>query len=80
VPEKLELKINDLELNGSIAVSEIPLPDGTELITGADEIVVQCVEVAAVEEEAEADPDAPAEPEVIGRKADEGEEESEGGE
>lgn len=82
VPEKLELRINDLELNGSIAVSEIPLPEGTELITGPDEIVVQCVEVAAVEEDAEADadPDAPAEPEVIGRKAEDGEEESEGGE
>jgi hypothetical protein len=44
-------------------------------LTPADEVVVQCVEASGQEEEKEADPDAPAEPEVIGRKA---EDESEG--
>ncbi len=76
VPEKLELKINDLELNGVIKASEIALPDGASLITDGEEIVVQCVETSAADEEpAEADADAPMEPEVIGRKSeDEGEE------
>lgn len=70
VPEKLELKINDLELNGVLKVSDIRLPDGATMVTGADEIVVQCVEASATSEETAADADAPSEPEVIGRKAD----------
>lgn len=70
VPDKLELRINDLELNGSMKAGEIPLPDGATLVTGADEIVVQCLEPTAQEEEKdEAVEDSPAEPEVIGRKA-----------
>ncbi len=74
VPEKLELRINDLELNGSITAGEIPLPDGAKLITSADDVVVQCAEVVAQEETAEADADAPSEPEVIGRKSEDEEE------
>jgi len=75
VPEYLELRINDLELNGSITASEIPLPDGATLVTGGDEVAVQCVEVVVQEELAETDgTDAPAEPEVIGRKSDDKEE------
>lgn len=74
VPEKLELRINDLELNGSMTVGDIPLPDGAKLITSADDVVVQCVEVVAQEETAEADADAPSEPEVIGRKSEDEEE------
>ena len=76
VPEKLELKINGLELNGVLKVSDVPLPDGASMVTGMDEVVVQCAEASVTSEEQEADPDAPAEPEVIGRKADD-EEESE---
>ena len=76
VPDKLELKINDLELNGILKVSDIPLPEGAELVTAADEVTVQCVEVTESEPE-EQDPNAaPAEPEVIGRKAESDEEDS----
>lgn len=74
VPEKLELKINDLELNGTLNAGEIPLPEGATLVTDAEEIVVQCVEASTTDEEPEADADAPAEPEVIGRKSDDEEE------
>lgn len=79
VPEKLELRINDLELNGSISASDVPLPEGTTLLTDPDAVVVQCA-VSAVEEESteEADPDAPAEPEVIGRKTEDEEEGADG--
>ncbi len=77
VPDKLELRINDLELDGVLKASDIPLPGKAVLITDPDEMVVQCVEVVeqaeAEGEEAEA---GAAEPEVIGRKADD--EEGEG--
>ena len=81
VPDKLQLRINELDLDQSIKVSEIALPEGTTLITDADAVVVQCVAVAEVEEtDADETGDGPAEPEVIGRKAEEeGEGEEEAG-
>ena len=70
VPEKLELKINDLELGGVLKASDVPLPEGATLVTEADDVVVQCVEASVSDDEPETDGDAPAEPEVIGRKSD----------
>lgn len=69
IPEKLELKIGDLEVGHSLRAKEVPLPEGASLVTSPDAIVVQCNVV--VEEEATpavAVPGAAAEPEVIGRK------------
>ena len=51
VPDKLQLKINDLELGGSITVGDIPLPEGAKLITEADGVVVQCVVVDAKDDD-----------------------------
>ncbi len=75
VPDKLELRINDLELDGALTAGQIRLPASASLIGSPDEIVVQCVEVTAVEE-IEIPEGEVAEPEVIGRKADD--EEGEG--
>ena len=72
VPEKLEVKINDLDLEGIIKASDIPLPDGGALVTDPEAIVVQCVAVSDTDEAETTDEDGgPAEPEVIGRKPDE---------
>ena len=70
VPEKLELKINSVELDGSLAAKDIPLPEGATMLTPADEMVVQCVVVVEADEEAADEAGATAEPEVIGRKSD----------
>lgn len=75
LPEKLELKINDLELGQSLAAADIPLPAGASLKTAADEIVVQCIETTEVPEPEEVAEAGPAEPEVIGRKSDDDESE-----
>jgi large subunit ribosomal protein L25 len=75
IPDKIQLNINHLELKGSITVGQLELPQGVKLLSEPDAIAVQCVE-PAVEEEVEAAPTEGAEPEVIGRKAEEeGEEE-----
>jgi large subunit ribosomal protein L25 len=73
IPEALHININQLQLHGSLSVGDIyDLPEGATLVTETDEVAVQCIEPAAEpEEEAVA---AGAEPEVIGRKAEEGEE------
>jgi large subunit ribosomal protein L25 len=72
IPEALHININHLELLGSLTLADIyDLPEGAKLISDAKTVAVQCNEPAAeVEEEAGI---AGAEPEVIGRKADEDE-------
>ena len=71
VPEKLELKINSLDVNQSLTAGDIPLPEGASMLTPVGELVVQCVvAVEADEEAAEEDTTSATEPEVIGRKSD----------
>lgn len=73
IPESLHIKINKLALNGSLTLADIfDMPEGATLVTDADTVAVQCVEPAPEEEE-DALAATGAEPEVIGRKADDDE-------
>lgn len=78
IPDVFEVSVNDLHLDQEITAGQLELPQGASLITSADEVVVHCVDAARVaaplEEEALA---GEAEPEVIRRKEEEGEGESE---
>lgn len=71
IPEKLVVNINDLHLGDSIPVSQLEIPEGAQLITNADAMVVQCIAKVDVDEEEGTEPADSAEPEVIGRKAEE---------
>lgn len=71
IPERLEVNINDLHLGDSITASQLEIPDGAQLITGADATVVQCIAKVDAEDEEETEPADSAEPEVIGKKAEE---------
>ncbi len=73
IPDKLTVNINSLQLDESLKISAIELPEGARLLVDADALVVQCVAPAVVAEEEEAA--ETAEPEVIGRKAEDEEEE-----
>src|SRR5262249_30062558 len=74
IPERVECNINHLALNGIIKVSDLVPPEGVEIISEPEQIVVQVVLPTEVVEEAPTTEGA--EPEVIGRKAaEEGEEE-----
>ena len=73
IPEKMQVNINHLKLLETIMASQLTLPEGAKLLSDAEAMVVQCVEPAA-EVEAEGVPES-AEPEVIGRKAEDEEEE-----
>ena len=73
IPEALHININHLELHGSLTLADIyDLPEGATLVTDAKTVAVLCEEPAAEPEEELAA--AGAEPEIIGRKADEDEE------
>jgi len=69
IPEKIECSISNLKIGDTIHASDLKLPDGVKLISDEEEVIVHCVE-ARDEEEGETE-GAAAEPEVIGRKAEE---------
>ncbi|HUY91917.1 MAG TPA: 50S ribosomal protein L25 [Pirellulales bacterium] len=73
IPEKLHLSINDLKLGDEFTAARLELPAGVTLLDDPEKVIVECVEPKA-EEEAEAGAEG-AEPEVIGRKAEEESEE-----
>jgi large subunit ribosomal protein L25 len=69
LPDKLFLKINDLHLDQTLTAGDVPLPEGANLVTAAEEPIVSCAlptEVLEVDDEGEA-----TEPEVIGAKPEE---------
>jgi len=71
VPDNIRVVISDLQLGQAIHVKDVALPEGVKALAGPDAVVVQ-----VIAPQAEAEPTlAPttAEPEVIGRKAGEGE-------
>jgi large subunit ribosomal protein L25 len=74
IPEKLSLNINELKLGDSLSAGDIALPAGATLLSDPEAIVVQCVEPKPEEEEAAIVGEG-AEPEIIGRKPEEEEEE-----
>jgi large subunit ribosomal protein L25 len=77
IPEKLFLSVNHLELGQSLLSGAIELPAGAKLLSDDDLVVAQCELPQAVEEpEAGAAAPGAAEPELIGRKPAEGEEEA----
>lgn len=76
IPDKLLVNVNNLALGETITAGQIELPEGASMVTDPEAIVVQCVS-PMVEAELEAPTAESIEPEVIGRKAKEGEEEEE---
>jgi large subunit ribosomal protein L25 len=77
IPEKLQVNINHLKLTESITLASLELPEGAKLLlSDLEAIVVECVVPAELPEEGMGEA-VPGEPEVIGAKEKEGEEEAE---
>ena len=80
IPDSIRVSIAELQLDHTIQVKALTLPDGVKVLNDPEAIVVQCVQ-KIIEEVAPALPGAApvaesAEPELIGRKKpEEGEEE-----
>lgn len=73
IPDKLTLRASALTLGAELLVKDLEVPPGVTILTDADEVVVDCTEPKAELEEA-AQAGVGAEPELIGRKAAEEEE------
>ena len=75
IPEKFELNINELNLHETLTAANLKLPEGTTLLIDVETVLAQCVEPAEELEEEVMAVDG-AEPEVIGRKEEEEQEDS----
>lgn len=69
IPERIEVKINDLQLGQTLTLADLRLPDEVELVDDPAAILVQCVTPQAELEEGLLAGGEVSEPEVIGRKA-----------
>lgn len=86
IPEKLEVNINELQLDEAITVADIEIPANCTLITDPGTLAVQCILRMEEEEEIEGDDVegaedgeqvVSAEPELIGGRAEDDDDESE---
>ncbi len=73
IPDKIQVRLNELKKGDEIKVSQLVVPEGAKVLTPPDEVVVQCVEPTEEPDESAVSMEG-AEPEVIGRKADADEE------
>jgi large subunit ribosomal protein L25 len=74
IPEKLFVSINHLKLDDTITLAQLELPAKSKVFGDPEAIVVQCV-IPVEKPDLEAGEAAAGEPEVIGAKKDEDEEE-----
>ena len=71
IPEKLQVNINHLNLDESITLADLKLPQGAKLLAeDLDAIIVECIVPQELPEEGAAEA-VPGEPEVIGAKKEE---------
>jgi large subunit ribosomal protein L25 len=79
IPEKIEININELELDEVITIGDIEIPSNCTLLSDPTTVAVQCMQRIEDEEELEAVDGEPAEegadvvssePELIGRADD----------
>lgn len=75
IPDKVVLRLGELQLDGHLNADKIELPEGAKLVTDADTVIVTCAKPKELPEGGAAAGGEGAEPEIIGRKA--GEEEAE---
>ena len=73
IPEKLYISINQLKLNDAVTLAQLELPANAKAIGDPEAIVVHCI-IPVVKSDAEGEGEV-GEPEVIGAKKDEEEEE-----
>jgi large subunit ribosomal protein L25 len=71
IPDKLQVNINNLKLEGKITLAELQIPQGAKLLVDdLEAIIVQCAVPQELPEEVAAEA-ATGEPEVIGAKKEE---------
>jgi len=68
IPDRITLDVSGLDLGDALHVKDLKVPEGAAVETDPDQVVAM-VSAPRVEAEEPVAPEAPAEPEVVGRKA-----------
>jgi large subunit ribosomal protein L25 len=76
IPDRFDININHLEIGGTVTAGDLPLPSGATLEIPAETLIIECAAAKEYVEE-EAGAGEAIEPELIGRKLKEEEEEEE---
>jgi len=71
IPEVLVILVKDIGVGDALHAGQIELPEGVELVSDPDLVVVTCHLVAAAKTTEEIEAEIPSVPEVIGEKAEE---------
>jgi len=66
IPETIVVSVKDVHVGSNLHAGEIELPDGINLVSPPDTLLVTCHLVAAAKTTEELEEEAPAAPEVIG--------------
>ena len=75
IPDTLLVSVNELQLGNAITIADLEIPDKVEVLAEPSDVVVQCQVVEEQEEPEEGVAGDVSEPEVIGRKESDEEEE-----
>jgi len=75
IPEFIEISIKEIGVGDSIHAKDVELPDGVELATNPEALMLTCHLVAAAKSTEELEEDMPTAPEVITERADDEESE-----
>jgi len=77
IPEHLVVDVSELDMNETLKVEDLVVPEGIEIMADADEVLCSVLPPRKVEEEVEgeevAEGVAAVEPEIVGKKEEEGE-------
>jgi large subunit ribosomal protein L25 len=75
IPETIVVSIKDVHVGGTLHAGDIELPEGINLVSSPETLLVTCHTVAAAKTTEEVEEEMPAAPEVIGetKEPDEGE-------
>ncbi len=76
IPEEIRVSVIEMGVGDSLTAADLPLPEGARLLTEPDTQICS-VSVLAEEVEVEVEAEGAAQPEVIGEKAEEGEDQAE---
>jgi large subunit ribosomal protein L25 len=74
VPESIRVNINELEMDAFLRVRDLALPEGVKALTGPEEVILHIRPPVAEPEPGEEEAGEQAEPELIKKEKEEGEE------
>lgn len=72
IPDSIIVWVREVGVGDAVHASDVPLPEGVELVSNPETVLVTCSLVAAAKSTEEVEEELPPAPEVIGKEEEEG--------